>query len=82
VKLTAYFIYKLKIVAEEAGESHYFFELIAVVTNTDSIHLSNEIKKLTYESNEITAIIVSFIKKTKAIIPKFYITMNFVILKP
>lgn len=57
-KSMADFIYKLKIVEEEADESMYFLELLIEVQQKNDI----ELKRLHTEANEIVAIIVSSIK--------------------
>ena len=61
-KSTADFIYKLKIVEEEADESMYFLELLKEVV-PNSFH--PEIDRLLKEANELVAIYVSSIKKVK-----------------
>ena len=58
-KSTADFINKLKIVEEEADESHFFLELIQDITMKEQIGLNSEIEFLLKEANEITAIVVS-----------------------
>ncbi len=64
-KSVADFINKLKIVEEEADESHFFLELIQDVTKLEKIDISIEIEPLIKEANEIVAIIVSSIKTTR-----------------
>lgn len=59
------FINKLKIVEEEADESHFFLELIQDITMIEQIGLNSEIEFLLKEANEITAIIVSSIKTAR-----------------
>ena len=59
------FINKLKIVEEEADESHFFLELIQDITMIEQIGLNSEIEFLLKEVNEITAIIVSSLKTAK-----------------
>ena len=59
------FINKLKIVEEEADESHYFLELIQDITMIEQIGLNSEIEFLIKEANEITAIIVSSLKTAR-----------------
>ena len=59
------FINKLKIVEEEADESHFFLELIQDITMIEQIGLSSEIEFLLKEANEITAIIVSSFKTAR-----------------
>ena len=60
-KSTADFVYKLKIVEEEADESMYFLEVLLEV-NEDN---HNEIKRLLGEANELLSIFVSSIKTIK-----------------
>ena len=59
------FINKLKIVEEEADESHFFLELIQDITIIEHIGLNSEIEFLLKEANEITAIIVSSLKTAR-----------------
>jgi four helix bundle protein len=59
------FINKLKIVEEEADESHFFLELIQDITMIEQIGLNSEIEFLIKEANEITAIIVSSLKTAR-----------------
>ena len=59
------FINKLKIVEEEADESHFFLELIQVIKMIEQIGLNSEIEFLLKEANEITAIIVSSLKTAR-----------------
>ena len=59
------FINKLKIVEEEADESHFFLELIQDITMIEQIGLNSEIVFLLKEANEITAIIVSSLKTAR-----------------
>jgi four helix bundle protein len=59
------FINKLKIVEEEADESHFFLELIQHITMIEQIGLNSEIEFLLKEANEITAIIVSSLKTAR-----------------
>ena len=59
------FINKLKIVEEEADESHFFLELIQDITMIEQIGLNSEIEFLLKEANEITAIIVSSLKTAR-----------------
>ncbi len=59
------FINKLKIIEEEADESHFFLELIQDITMLEKIELNPEIDFLLKEANEITAIIVSSIKTAR-----------------
>ena len=64
-KSKADFINKLKIVEEEADESHFFLELIQDITMIEQIGLNSEIEFLLKEANEITAIIVSSLKTAR-----------------
>lgn len=57
-KSDADFIYKLKIVEEEADESMYFLELLLQVNDNEH----QEIKRLLAEGNEILSIVVASIK--------------------
>ena len=66
-KSTADFIYKLKIVEEEADESHYFLQLLSDITIHQKINITAEITPLIQESDEIVAIMVASIKKIKNI---------------
>jgi four helix bundle protein len=59
------FINKLKIVEEEADESHFFLELIQDITMIEQIVLNSEIEFLLKEVNEITAITVSSLKTAR-----------------
>lgn len=59
------FINKLKIVEEEADESHFFLELIQDITMRENSNLNSEIDLLLKEANEITAIIVSSLKTAR-----------------
>lgn len=59
------FINKLKIVEEEADESHFFLELIQDIKMIEQIGLNSEIEFLLKEANEITAIIVSSLKTAR-----------------
>ena len=59
------FINKLKIVEEEADESHFFLELIQHITMIEQIGLNSEIEFLLKEANEITAIVVSSLKTAR-----------------
>ncbi|WP_310594597.1 four helix bundle protein [Flavobacterium sp.] len=59
------FINKLKIVEEEADESHFFLELIQDITMKEQIGLNSEIEFLLKEANEITAIVVSSLKTAR-----------------
>ena len=64
-KSPADFINKLKIVEEEADESHFFLELIQHITMIEQIGLNSEIEFLLKEANEITAIIISSLKTAR-----------------
>lgn len=64
-KSNADFIYKLKIIEEEADESHFFLELLYEVSSLQNLKLEKEFIPLTQEANEITAIIVSTLKTVK-----------------
>jgi four helix bundle protein len=59
------FINKLKIIEEEADESHFFLELIQDITMIEQIGLNSETEFLLKEANEITAIIVSSLKTAR-----------------
>ncbi|WP_353078743.1 four helix bundle protein [Flavobacterium sp.] len=64
-KSNADFINKLKIIEEEADESHFFLELLYDVSSLQNLKLDNEFIPLTQEANEITAIIVSTLKTVR-----------------
>ncbi|WP_396198632.1 four helix bundle protein [Flavobacterium sp.] len=64
-KSNADFINKLKIIEEEADESHFFLELLYEVSSLQNLKLDNEFIPLTQEANEITAIIVSTLKTVR-----------------
>jgi len=64
-KSNADFIYKLKIIEEEADESHFFLELLYEVSSLQNLKLEKEFIPLTQEANEITAIIVSTLKTVR-----------------
>ena len=64
-KSTPDFINKLKIVEEESDESHYILELLSEVSNYQKTNISEDLKMLLQESNEITSIIVSAIKASR-----------------
>ena len=66
-KSTADFINKLKIVEEEADESHFFLEILFDITAIEKkeTELQQEIELLKKEANEIVAIIVSSIKTAR-----------------
>jgi four helix bundle protein len=61
-KSTADFLYRLKIVEEEADESIYFLELLREVVPQNFFEL---IDKLLKEADELGAIYMSSIKKVK-----------------
>ncbi|WP_264563718.1 four helix bundle protein [Flavobacterium sp. N3904] len=66
-KSAADFINKLKIVEEEADESHFFLEILFDITaleKTDT-EFQPEIELLKKEANEIVAIIVSSLKTAR-----------------
>ena len=69
-KSAADFIYKLKIVEEEADESQFFLELLTEITSEEIPFLQLDLKNLCQEANEIVAIIVSSIKTVKQRNPK------------
>jgi four helix bundle protein len=60
-KSTADFIYKLKIVEEEADETLYFLELLIDINST----LTQRVMPLHKEGNEILSIIVASIKTAR-----------------
>lgn len=60
-KSTADFIYKLKIVEEEADESMYFLEIFMKINDSNQ----KELKKLHNEANELVSIVVSSIKTAR-----------------
>lgn len=64
-KSTADFIYKLKIVEEEADESHFFLELLLEVNELSSEIVDDELKRLISEANELLAIFVASINSAK-----------------
>lgn len=66
-KSTADFINKLKIVEEEADESHFFLEMLFDITAIEKTQteLQPEIELLKKEANEIVAIIVSSLKTAR-----------------
>lgn len=64
-KSNADFINKLKIIEEEADESHFFLELLYDVSSLQNLQLEKEFVPLTQEANEITAIIVSTLKTVR-----------------
>jgi four helix bundle protein len=60
-KSSADFVYKLKIVEEEADESMYFLEIFMEINAGNDV----ELKRLHIEANEIVSIIVASIKTIK-----------------
>ena len=61
-KSTADFINKLKIVEEETDESMYFLELFIEIADKA---ITNELKKLHTEANEILSIVVASINTAR-----------------
>lgn len=61
-KSTADFINKLKIVEEEAEESHFFLEILLDLYD---VNVKDEMKRLCKEANELVAIIVASINTAK-----------------
>ncbi len=66
-KSAADFINKLKIVEEEADESHFFLEILFDITAIEKTEteLQPEIELLKKEANEIVAIIISSLKTAR-----------------
>lgn len=64
-KSTADFINKLKIVEEEADESHFFIEILLELYDLDDKFVKNEMIRLGKEANELVAIIVASINTAK-----------------
>lgn len=64
-KSTADFINKLKIVEEEADESHFFIEILLELYDLDNKFVKNEMIRLGKEANELVAIIVASINTAK-----------------
>ena len=64
-KATADFINKLKIVEEEADESHFFLEILLDLYDLDDVNVKDEMKRLCKEANELVAIIVASINTAK-----------------
>ena len=64
-KSAADFINKLKIVEEEADESHFFLEILLEITIIEKLNLNPEIEVLLKEANELVAITVSSIKTAR-----------------
>ena len=65
-KSTADFINKLKIVEEEADESHFFLELLNEIYDLNDEDVKSEIVRLLKESNELVSIIVASINTAKS----------------
>ena len=65
-KSTADFINKLKIVEEEADESHFFIEILLELYDLDDEIVKNEMIRLCKEANELVAIIVASINTAKS----------------
>lgn len=63
-KSNADFIYKLKIVEEEADESQFFLEILFKINS--NLELKPEIERLIKESNELVAIIVTSLKTARS----------------
>ena len=61
-KSAADFIYKIKIVLEEADESHYWLEVV----NDARLQSGIELERLIKEANELTAIFAATDKTNKA----------------
>ena len=64
-KSNADFINKLKIIEEEADESHFFLDLLNEVTTMENLQLEKQFLPLIQEANELTAIIVSALKTAR-----------------
>jgi four helix bundle protein len=64
-KSDADFINKLKIVEEEADESHYFLELLLEISNEMKMDLQEDFTYLINEANELTAIFVASLKTAR-----------------
>jgi four helix bundle protein len=65
-KSTADFINKLKIVEEEADESHFFIEVLLEIYDLGDESVKNEMMRLCKEANELVAIIVASINTAKS----------------
>ena len=63
-KSNADFIYKLKIVEEEADESQFFLEILEKISSKQDLRL--EIERLIKESNELIAIVVASLKTARS----------------
>lgn len=64
-KSTADFINKLKIVEEEADESHFFIEILLEMYDLNDENVKNEMIRLCNEANELVAKIVASINTAK-----------------
>ena len=64
-KSTADFINKLKIVEEEADESHFFLELLFEIYDLKDDSVKIEINRLLKEANELVSIMVASINTAK-----------------
>ena len=64
-KSTADFINKLKIVEEEADESHFFIEILLEMYELNDQNVKNEMLRLCKEANELVAITVASINTAK-----------------
>ncbi|GEM54546.1 four helix bundle protein [Flavobacterium branchiophilum] len=64
-KSTADFINKLKIVEEEADESHFFLELLFEIYDLKEDSVKIEINRLLKEANELVSIMVASINTAK-----------------
>jgi four helix bundle protein len=65
-KSTADFINKLKIVEEEADESHFFLEILFEIYDLKDEIVKIEISRLIKEADELVAIVVSSINTAKS----------------
>ena len=65
-KSTADFINKLKIVEEEADESHFFIEILLELYDLEDESVKNEMIRLCKEASELVAIIVASINTAKS----------------
>ena len=63
-KSNADFIYKLKIVEEEADESQFFLEILEKITSKPD--LKPEIDRFIKESNELIAIVVASLETARS----------------
>ncbi|EAZ80764.1 four helix bundle protein [Algoriphagus machipongonensis] len=63
-KSNADFIYKLKIVEEEADESQFFLEILEKISSKQDLRL--EIERLIKESDELIAIVVASLKTARS----------------